>query len=413
MRLKSRIINSILFNMKRKFFLVSLLLTFVAVTFAQEEAKTYTETAGFKNAFKHNSAGSNWFIQLGAGGQLMLANDGDDKELFSTDAITLAPTFAVGKWFSPWLGVRLKGQGGSLHSFPVGEDGMMLKNMYYNGHFDLLWNMSNYWGKYNAKRVFSFIPYVGVGGYYRDKNEQSNLGLLTTNEGIPVYDNGGDQYGVSLHGGFLMEFRLSNHVGLHLDLAGMVTDDWFNALIPHESRYEGVLSATAGFTFNLGKSYFEVVDQMDYALINDLNSKINSLRAENEQLSKRPVSCPECPKVTPPAPVQEINYVPNVVYFRLNSSTVDANQQISIYNTAEFVKNSGEKIKVVGYADKGTGSSAYNLKLSEKRAKAVAKELTSKYGISSDKIVVEWKGDNEQPYSKQNSWNRVVIMSAQ
>ena len=69
-------------------------------------------------------------------------------------------------------------------------------------------------------------------------------------------------------------------------------------------------------------------------------------------------------------------------------------------------------MKVIGYADKKTGSSDYNLKLSEKRARAVAKDLMDKYGISSDKITIEWKGSDEQPYN-ENNWNRVVIMRAE
>ena len=399
--------------MKLKISLVSLLLTFVAVTFAQE-AKTYTETAGFKNAFNHNGAGSNWFIQLGAGVQ-MLGAEGFEKAVFDSKQLTLAPTFAIGKWFSPWLGLRLKAEGGSLHSFPIvdlagdTDYSFTQKDRYYAGHFDLMWNMSNYYGKYNAKRVFSFIPYVGLGGYYREESDQI----------IPNYTNrNGEIGGISLHGGLLFHFRLANRVGFHLDLAGMMVDDRFNRIVGNPlidralGRYEGVASATAGFTFNLGKTYFEVAEAVDYGLINDLNSKINDLRAENDLLSKRPVSCPKCPDPAPVVAVADNNFVSNVVVFRISSSTVDANQQAGIYNTAQFVKNSGEKIKVVGYADKQTGSSAYNLKLSERRAKAVAKELTSRYGIPSDKIVVEWKGANEQPYG-ENSWNRVVIMSAQ
>ncbi len=401
--------------MKLKISLVSLLLTFVMVTFAQEGPRTYTETAGFKNSFMHNSAGSNWFIQLGAGVQ-MLGAEGFDKAFFSTSQLTLAPTFAVGKWFSPWLGFRLKGEGGSLHSFPDAvhsEYEFMQKDMYYAGHFDLMWNMSNYWGKYNAKRVFSFIPYIGIGGYFREKNDDQAAQLAGLFGG--AYRSKA-MNGITLNGGLLFQFRLSNHVGFHIDLAGSLVDDQFNGIEAQErslGRYEGVASATAGFTFNLGKTYFETVQPMDYGLINDLNKKINDLRAENDLLSKRPVKCDPCPEVKPaPAAVTENTFVSNVVLFRINSAVVDANQHVGIYNTAQFVKNSGEKIKVVGYADKKTGTAAYNLKLSEQRAKAVAKELTSKYGISSDKIVVEWKGANEQPYG-ENLWNRVVIMSAQ
>ena len=125
-------------------------------------------------------------------------------------------------------------------------------------------------------------------------------------------------------------------------------------------------------------------------------------------MSARPVSCPECEEV-----VTNVvnNYVDNVVYFRINSAKIDKNQQVSIFNTAQFMKENNVPIKVIGYADKKTGTGSYNMQLSEKRARAVAKELIDKYGISSSQITIEWKGSDVQPYN-ENNWNRVVIMSA-
>ena len=81
-------------------------------------------------------------------------------------------------------------------------------------------------------------------------------------------------------------------------------------------RFYICLLYTSGLTFKLGKTDFEVLEPMDYALLNDLNGQINSLRAANDELSKRPVSCPECQET-----VTEVvnNYVDNVVYFRINS----------------------------------------------------------------------------------------------
>ena len=203
--------------------------------------------------------------------------------------------------------------------------------------------------------------------------------------------------------------RLSNRVDLNFEAQGSLLQEHFNR-VQEGHTSDGILQLTAGLTFKLGKSNFEVLEPMDYALLNDLNGQINNLRAENQELAKRPKSCPECPE--PVAPVVTNNVVDNVVYFRLNSAKVDKNQQINIYNTSEFVKEYGTAVKVIGYADKKTGTSNYNLKLSEKRARAVAKELMDKYGISSDKITIEWKGSDEQPYN-ENNWNRVVIMRAE
>jgi len=173
-------------------------------------------------------------------------------------------------------------------------------------------------------------------------------------------------------------------------------------------EYDSMLTGTAGIKFGLGgKQDFTPAELMDYNLINDLNSQINRLRAENEQLRLRPESCPECPEVRP-AVVEEV-YIPNVVFFRINSSVIDRGQQVSVYNTAEYMKaNPNAKVNIVAYADKQTGTPEYNFALSERRARAVADALINDYGISSGRISLEWKGDTEQPYA-ENAWNRVAI----
>jgi len=378
--------------MKIKISLVSLLLAFVMVAFAQEGPRTSSDVAGIKTSFKSNNTWDNWFIQLGGGGQTMLDEKGtrviDQLSNIDFDRVTFpALNLSVGRWWAPYWGFRIKAQDIGILDKQIDKEllGVTSGDVYehINIHLDAMWNMSQYFGKYRANRVFNFIPYAGL-GYFDSKD--FNKGGLSANVGL------------------LFEFRLSNHFGLHLDVAGA------------KAGRMNHLAATAGFTFNLGKSYFEVVEPMDHALVNDLNSKINALRNENAELSKRPVSCPkcvECPTVKQD-PINDGRLVAfeNIVLFRISSAVIDANQRIQIFNTAEFLKNTNEKIKVIGFADRQTGSAAYNLRLSERRARAVAQELISRYGISSDRIIVEWRGDKEQPF-KENDWNRVVIMRAQ
>ena len=400
--------------MKTKVFLLSLLLGFSASTFAQGSQVQESQLPGRKTVFKRNNAGDNWFINVSGGAQVFFGdNDSDAKFL---DRITMAPSLSIGKWFNPYIGVRLKGQGGSLHGFE--EAGTYMQHFHYiNAHFDLMWNVSNYWGVYSPNKLFNFTPYIGIGymhGFDLDKNitppKFSHKGAYYNHWNTDLAQYGRRSEVLSTNLGIQFGFRLSNRVNLDFDLGAAVIPDNFDHVVAF-AQYEFIATALGGLTFKLGKTDFDVVEPMDYALIDDLNGKINALRKENEKLSKRPVSCPECPTVAPVVK-NEINYVPNVVFFRLNSSKIDANQQISVYNTASFIKETGEKIKIIGYADKDTGTEKYNLNLSEKRAKAVAKELTTKYNVPSEKIVVEWKGANEQPYL-QNNWNRIVIMSAQ
>ena len=242
--------------------------------------------------------------------------------------------------------------------------------------------------------MFRLIPWVGLGYAQRFKNSEENRSIARTES-------------PTVNFGILTAFRLSKRVDLNVEVQGSLLNEQFNRVSMYHLT-DGIGQLSAGLTFKLGKTDFEVLEPMDYALLNDLNGQINALRAENDELSKRPVSCPECEEV-----VTNVvnNYVDNVVYFRINSAKIDKNQQVSIFNTAQFMKDNNVPIKVIGYADKKTGTGSYNMQLSEKRARAVAKELIDKYGISSSQITIEWKGSDVQPYN-ENNWNRVVIMSA-
>ena len=395
--------------MRTKIFLLNLLLAFSFSIFAQEAQVFESQLPANKTSFKRNGFGSNWFINLSAGGQIYNIEDSYAGGLL--DRVTLMPSISIGKWVSPYWGFRLKGQGLTANSYIEETGGNVFKreNDYVNVHLDGMWNLANYWTVYKPKRLFNFTPYAGIGWAHRFELADGATRPNSYNVGAD-YRRYSDA--ISFNGGIQFGFRLSNRINLDFDLGATYLGDYFDRM-DHNGENDNIIHASGGLTFKLGKTTFEAVEPMDFALLNDLNGKINALRNENDGLRKRPVSCPECPQVTTPAPVvkNEINYVPNVVFFRLNSAKVDPNQEISIYQTANFMKETGQNIKVIGYADKGTGTSTYNNSISERRARAVAKELTTKYNIPSERISIEWKGSNEQPYP-QNNWNRVVIMSA-
>ena len=380
--------------MKVKALLLALLSGVVLTATAQEYQPLvgFSTEKGYKTNFKKNKAKDNWFISI-AGGVSTLFGDQNSEADFK-NRLNFAPQFSFGKWFNPYLGFRVQANGGVLHGFFVEDNATLMQhNKYFAGHVDFLWDVTNFWGVYNEKRVFRLIPWVGLGYAQRFKTTDSREFARTESPTVNF--------------GILTAFRLSKRVDLNLEVQGSLLNEQFNR-VAMDHLTDGIGQLTAGLTFKLGKTDFEVLEPMDYDLLNDLNDQINALRAENEELSKRPVSCPECKET-----VTEVvnNVVDNVVFFRLNSAKIDKNQHINIYNTAEYIKAHNTPIKVIGYADKKTGKADYNMQLSEKRAKAVAKELMDKYGISSDQITVEWKGCEEQPYS-ENSWNRVVIMRA-
>lgn len=379
--------------MKTKILLLALLSGFVFSVAAQEYQPQigYSNEAGYKTNFKKNKARDNWFISI-AGGVSVLMGDQNSEADFK-NRLNFAPQISFGKWFNPYLAFRAQINGGILHGFEETDATVMQHNRYVAAHVDLLWDVTNFWAPYRESKVFRLIPWIGLGYAQRFKTTESVHRARTESP--------------TLNAGILTAFRVSKRVDINVELQGSLLNEEFNRVSMNHLT-DGILQLSAGLTFKLGKTDFEVLEPMDYDLLNDLNRQINDLRAANDELSKRPVSCPECKEA-----VTNVvnNYGENVVYFRLNSAKIDKNQQINIYNTAEFMKQNNVTIKVIGYADKNTGTSEYNKTLSEKRAKAVAKELVDKYGISSNQITIEWRGSDEQPYA-ENNWNRVVIMRA-
>ena len=151
---------------------------------------------------------------------------------------------------------------------------------------------------------------------------------------------------------------------------------------------------------------FAPVEPLDQAYIDGLQSQINALRAENAELAKRPEKCPELEVAAPAANDRFV--ADKSILFAQGKSAVSNDQLITVFDAAEFVNKGEGELVVTGYVAKNESRFAG---LAEKRAKAVATLLTEKYGVSADKITVEWKEAGEAPYSAdQQGWNRVVII---
>ena len=117
-----------------------------------------------------------------------------------------------------------------------------------------------------------------------------------------------------------------------------------------------------------------------------------------------------CPDVEAPAPlVTENRFVADKsILFAQGKASVSKDQLITVFDAAEFAKETSQGLVVTGYAAKN--ENRYKA-LAEQRAKAVATLLTEKYGVSPDKITVEWKEAGDAPYgTAQQGWNRVVII---
>lgn len=399
----------------------------------------------YKTTWQKNRFRDNWIISIGAGGQFIQGEDDTKADL--KDRITLAPQFSIGKYFSPIWGLKLMFTGGGLHGYndgragtytywnskeyhgidqatidpvwihngwidangitppgspiyyekvgseyvwrPGNEGKLYTQRIHYVGaSLDFMFDLFNLFGSYNPKRFFEITPFAGVGYYQRLKNQGVLAGSFA-----------------GLNGGLTFKFRLSNRVNFNIEGNAVYLPDAFDGQHGTAAGADGIVQATAGFSYKLGKTYWEVAKPMDYDLINSLNEEINELRNRPEKV---------CPTCLPCPPVKEeveseIKFLPEPVFFRLDKADIDASEWSKIEKAVNYLNKYPEvRVVVTGYADKETGTGNYNLKISERRAKAVALALTNKYGVNPSRISVNWTGDEIQPF-KVNEWNRVVI----
>lgn len=402
--------------MKAKVLMLALMGSFALSIGAQAQQEVATPNkSGHKTVFNRDRGCDHWFLEIQGGvGMLPFGEANNKAEL--KDRIYPIAQLGLGQWHEPWFATRVQIGGWNMKGFaidPATGANQAYNNLFGVAHYDFMFDLVNYFAKYNAKRVFHIVPYVGLGAGYKHHTTTGGAFADVFDANKRVKDATTNDFGGLVDAGIIFKFRLGRRVDLNLEAqmvatkTGMIGTSWTR------QGADLMAFATAGLGFNLGKPEWDVLTPMDWGLVNDLNGQINNLRAENAELSKRPAYCPECPEVQPAQTTTEVKtVVSNVVYFRIASAKIDQNQYINIYNTAKYALDNNSKIYIVGYADEGTGTSNGNMAISERRAKAVAKALVEKYGVSEDMIEVDFKGDTVQPY-ETNEWNRVVIMTAE
>jgi outer membrane protein OmpA-like peptidoglycan-associated protein len=136
---------------------------------------------------------------------------------------------------------------------------------------------------------------------------------------------------------------------------------------------------------------------MNAAALAELAAQLQAKESENSQL-KQQLASAKSALVQAQNRIKALENEPKYVdvaqsvFFAFNSSRIESKKEIiNLQALADAAKNAGVKLSVVGYADSATGSAAYNQKLSEARANAVADKLVE-LGVSRDQLVVEGKG---------------------
>lgn len=330
-----------------------------------------------------NSFWSNWFIQVGGNWNAWYSGEEHGKNLASSPVEKFrsnpGAAFAIGKWFTPGLGLRTKVQG--VWGKTVTDDNNAGNgNKYWVLDEHIMFNLSNLLMGYNEDRVWNVVPFVGGG-----------IGRTMTH----------NLYAMNLSAGIQSTWKVSKLLNIYLEggwnrFEGDIDG---NELVTRTNRgwdcHDNNLYAEVGLIFNLGKATWNKVPDVDALKaqyqneIDGLRNQLNDANAENDRLRNMLANQP---KAETPAAVKEFVQTPISVFFNLNKTNIASQKDlVNVQALAKYAKENNSKLLVNGYADSATGKPAHNQWLSEERAKTVAGEL-QKMGIDSSNITTKGNG---------------------
>ena len=338
------------------------------------------DTMSIDPAEKHrvatNGFWSNWFFQTNATWSAFYRQERVLVAPFrkfpgGSSHTNMGLSVALGKWFTPGLGLRTKL---GLWQWGKQEQGVG-GNKFWSLNEQVLFNFSNLFAGYNEHRFYSLIPYVGA-GLNRD---------MSCNH-----------YSTQLSAGLLNTFRISRHLSANLDLGWNSFEAGNQGIGLKQRAHQFTLEV--GLTFNIGSSRWQHATDNDAknALtegeLDALNAQLADAMAENERLQQLldEQSKPAVAKtVTPPVrTVEQVVSAPVSIFFERGKSAVIASRDmLSVKALAELAIEKNASVLVTGYADTKTGTAEVNKRLSERRAQAVADEL-KRLGVNPQRIEV-------------------------
>ena len=284
---------------------------------------------------------------------------------------------------------------------------------------DATFNLSNLFCGFNPNRLVNVGVFAGIGANIAWGNDeattaQSNMNAAYTNlinsaygtttipeankvaKSDPALSYLWDDSKVRLTGrvGANVDFRVSERVSLGLEVSANTLNDHYNS--KKAGNADWYFNALVGAKFTLGKTYTTKTIPAPKPV-----EKII------ERIIEKPAPAP-APKVE--SKVVEENFRRDI-FFPIGNTNIAKSQTTKIAEIVEYMKeNPDAKITLTGYADKGTGSAAFNDKIAARRAQTVYNTLAAK-GVAKSRMIKKSMGSRVQPF-EENDMNRVTICIA-
>lgn len=370
-----------------------LLITFALVgcslgSFAQEPEPV------LKHSISTNSFWSNWFVQLGGDYNSWISNqehglglnNGDSYGLFDSERTTFGGAVAIGKWFTPSIGLRTKLQ--MWKAKQVGPQISSNKFNYWMLNEHIMFNLSNLLYGYNPNRVWNLTPFVG-GGISR--NCTSNI------------------FAMQLSAGINSSWKICNKLSVYTEFGYNRLEDDFDGVQNNKKNNslgwnskDNNLYAEVGITMNIGKGVWnktidaDAINSMSQSQLDALNAQLADLSSENVQLRKE-----NAKKDTTKVTVTEIKSVkefvttPISIFFNIGKIDISSLKDlVNVRALAKYAIENKSNILVTGYADAATGTPEINKSLSLKRANTIVEQLVL-MGVSRENIKTAVFGGSE------------------
>lgn len=286
---------------------------------------------------------------------------------------------------------------------------------------DATFNLSNLFCGFNPNRLVNVGVFAGIGANIAWGNDeaataQSNMKTAYTNLINSAYGTGtipeankvaksdpalsylwdGSKVRLTGRVGANVDFRVSERVSLGLEVSANTLNDRYNSKKAGNSDW--YFNALVGAKFTLGKTYTTKTIPAPKPV-----EKII------ERIIEKPAPAP-APKTETKQEAVEENFRRDI-FFPIGNSNIAKSQTTKIAEIVTFMKeNPDAKITLTGYADKGTGSAAFNDKIAARRAQTVYNTLAAK-GVAKSRMIKKSMGSRVQPF-EENDMNRVTICIA-
>ena len=350
-----------------------------------------------------------WYVQAQIGGQYTLGEVGFGK-LLSPNA-----QLGVGYNFNKVVGARF-----SLNAWQskagqkVISDGATTtykwKWNYIAPMVDATFNLTNLFCEYNPDRLVEVGVFGGIGAniaWGNNEAKDAKKVILATpgSKNLEGYDKTamplenlwtGSKTRFVARVGANVDFRVSDRVKLGVELSANTLSDKYNS--KKAGNPDWYFNALVGAKIALGQTHSTKVIPAPKPV-----EKII------ERIIEKPAPAP-APKTETKQEAVDENFRRDI-FFPIGNSNIAKSQTTKIAEIVTFMKeNPDAKITLTGYADKGTGSAAFNDKIAARRAQTVYNTLAAK-GVAKSRMIKKSMGSRVQPF-EENDMNRVTICIA-